>query len=539
MKYWKIVLVVIVFASLMVPGTSLARVHNATGSVKFSDSDPSFSTNLSDRLTVKISNIFAFPGKNYYAWLSSDDQISFLALGIIELDGSGGGTLTYTSPTGENLIDGYNGFWVSSEAANSVGTKPESGTIVMSDVIVPGSMAHIRHVMSAWTPSADGKGLAVGSREQTDKALTHANLSVNSASLADVQAHAHHVINIVEGSSGDNYDADFGDPGDGFGVLTYAADAGKHSGFAAGADGVSDSVALHSVHVEDTSTNVVNWATQARDKALDALDTDDVATAKTAITEAQGLLDWALNGKDGSNAPVIDGGGARTAYQHGQLMAGYSPVFDRTVPSGLGTTWNVIAGGIVPEEKLAMNVFFPNDITVVEGDTISFQTRGFHTVSLLSGAEPPDLDPAPLPDGRLALNAQVAVPSGPPQVEYDGTGFVNSGLPQPPPGGTPPGGPPPGGPPPGGGPPPFKITFTKAGTYEVVCLTHLAMKASVTVLPADSSAPMSQAQLDTHHGRRQVPRAASPGRSAQGDRRTRGHRPGGRRERLQGYFWTG
>ena len=335
MKYRKIVLLVALFASLLLPGTSLARVHSATGSVSFSDSDPSFSTNLSDRLTVSISDIFADTGKSYYAWLSSDDQSSFLALGTIELDGAGAGSLTYTSPTGENLIDGYNGFWVSSESADTVSTQPDGDSIKMSDVIFAGSMAHIRHVMSAWTPAADGKGLAVGSREQTDIALTHATLSVNSDTLASVQSHAHHVINIVEGSSGANYDASFGDPGDGFGVLQYAGDADKHSGFAAGVDGASANVALHSVHVEDTSTNVVNWATLARDKALEAIATTDVATADAAMLLAQGFLDSALNGLDGSNAPVIDGGGARTAYQHGQLMSGYSPVFNVTPPSGL------------------------------------------------------------------------------------------------------------------------------------------------------------------------------------------------------------
>ena len=338
MKYWKIVLVVALFASLLFPGTSLARVHNATGSVRFSDSDPSFSTNLSDQLTVSISDIFADAGKNYYAWLSSDDQSSFLALGAIELDGSGGGTLTYTSPTGENLIDGYSGFWVSSESADTVSTQPDGGSIKMSDVIVPDSMAHIRHVMSAWAPSADGKGLAVGSREQSNQALTQANEAVNKTVIHEIRGRAQQVINIVEGSTGDNYDASGGDLGDGFGVLQYAADADKHSGFAAGAEGVSDNVALHAVHVQDTSKNVVNWATQARDKAVEALDAPvpgGVATAKAAMVEAQGLLDSALNGKDGSNAPVIDGGGAITAYQHGQLMAGYSPVFSTTPPGGL------------------------------------------------------------------------------------------------------------------------------------------------------------------------------------------------------------
>jgi hypothetical protein len=148
---------------------------------------------------------------------------------------------------------------------------------------------------------------------QTDIGLTHATLAVNSDTLTNVQLHAHHVINIVEGSAGDNYDDSFGDPGDGFGVLIYAGDANKHSGFAAGVDGASANVLLHSVHVQDTSSNVVNWATQARDKAMEALATTDMAVATAAMVEAETFLDSALNGLGGSNAPVIDGGGARTA----------------------------------------------------------------------------------------------------------------------------------------------------------------------------------------------------------------------------------
>ena len=183
MKYRKIVFIIALVAAFVFPATSVAIVHNSTGSVSFSDSASSFSTNLSDRLDISIANIFAQSGKTYYSWLSSDDQSSYLALGAIALDGSGGGTLTYTSPTGANLINDYNGFWVSAESPDAVSTQPDGGSIVMSDVILPGSMAHIRHVMSAWAPATDGKGLAVGSREQSDIALTHANLSVASTSL--------------------------------------------------------------------------------------------------------------------------------------------------------------------------------------------------------------------------------------------------------------------------------------------------------------------------------------------------------------------
>jgi hypothetical protein len=319
-------------------------------------------------------------GETYYAWLSSDDQSSFLLLGAVELDGSGGGSLTYTSPNGENLINNYNGFWVERTAV--VSTQPQEDAIVMSDVILPGSMAHIRHVMSAWAPSTDGKGLAVGSQEQTDIALTHATLSVNSSNLSGIQTHAHHVINIVEGSSGDNYDASFGDPGDGFSVLKYAADAGKHSGFAAAVEGASAGVMLHAVHVQDTSTNVVNWATQARDKALEALTSTTFTSGSAAMVESQKLLDWALNGRGGSSAPVIDGGGARTAYRHGQLMAGYSPVFNTEPPSAIqpqvdptATLLPPTPGDVAPGSDLLIGLLIAAFILIAAGSYYLRQSR--------------------------------------------------------------------------------------------------------------------------------------------------------------------
>ena len=83
----------------------------------------------------------------------------------------------------------------------------------------------------------------------------------------------------------------------------------------------------------------------------------------------------------------------------------------------------------------------------------------------------------PLADGRLALNSAVAFPSGGP--EYDGTGIVNSGFP----------------PDDAEGPVPFSITFSAAGTFELVCLVHPHMKGNVTVLSAGSAAPSSQAAV--------------------------------------------
>ena len=143
------------------------------------------------------------------------------------------------------------------------------------------------------------------------------------------------------------------------------------------------------------------------------------------------------------------------------------------------TTLTAAAGGFVPEEALELQTFFPKDITVVEGDTIDWNIIGFHTVSFLSGGERPDLI-GPLPSGALGFLAGFFPAGG---QEYDGSGLVNSGVPSEPAEGEPP-------------PPPFSLTFTSAGFYELVCLVHPGMTGSVTVLPAGSPAPASQADMD-------------------------------------------
>ena len=175
------------------------------------------------------------------------------------------------------------------------------------------------------------------------------------------------------------------------------------------------------------------------------------------------------------------------------------------------TTWTAQAGEIFPEESLAINQFLPRDLTVVEGDIIVWDRVIFHTISLLSGGERPSFL-SPLPDGRLGVDPIVGFQSGPlPRIEiegiaqaswsadrrgvatplddklvingnneYDGTGYFNSGGPFNP----------------DKLPRPVEVKFTQAGVYDVVCLVHSAMKATVTVLQAGSTSPDSQANMD-------------------------------------------
>ena len=50
-------------------------------------------------------------------------------------------------------------------------------------------------------------------------ATKHAELAANATSVKDIQMHLHHVLNCLEGKSGKDYNASFGDPCNGQGAL--------------------------------------------------------------------------------------------------------------------------------------------------------------------------------------------------------------------------------------------------------------------------------------------------------------------------------
>ena len=144
--------------------------------------------------------------------------------------------------------------------------------------------------------------------------------------------------------------------------------------------------------------------------------------------------------------------------------------------------WMVQAGEFNPDEGLEINQFAPRNITIVEGDTITWNVIGFHTASLLSGGERPVFI-IPGEDGLPIVNPAAAFPSE--GTEYDGTGVFSSGIPPAPED-------------PEAPPPLFQpaVTFTAFGEYQLVCLIHPAMFGTISVLPAGSTAPLTQEDLD-------------------------------------------
>jgi plastocyanin len=126
------------------------------------------------------------------------------------------------------------------------------------------------------------------------------------------------------------------------------------------------------------------------------------------------------------------------------------------------------------------NAFYPKRTEIHKGDRVSFNIVGFHNVLLApKGQTPPALfgvDPSNPVSGvkdaagadfwfngnpSVGINPLAAAPTG--GHVFDGSKLVGSGLP-------------------GDGPPkPFKVRFTKKGTYTVYCSLHTGMKGTIVV----------------------------------------------------------
>src|SRR5262245_28691528 len=144
-------------------------------------------------------------------------------------------------------------------------------------------------------------------------------------------------------------------------------------------------------------------------------------------------------------------------------------------PTRDAATWHVGVGGESADHALQAQAFLPTFITINKGDTITWTTGAdfVHTVTFVSGGQAP---PVVTVEGNTVVQpAETAFPSGGPN--YDGTGLVNSGLLE-------------------GKDKTFSLRFTKAGTYDYICLLHPGMRGQVAVQAAESAYPKTREQVD-------------------------------------------
>ena len=271
----------------------------------------------SDTVIFSLTGV-TFPADNtvYEGWLISDDGNTKLSTGTLTVTADGSLSHTFTSPTGENFIAKYDKVVITVEPVPDSDPGP-SDDVAFTHQIPASGMAHIRHLLISWPAGADA-GILTNLKDQIQAAITHSALAKNSSTLDAVKLHMHHVINIIEGEDGDNFDASFGNPGDGIGVVAHAQDR-KHASFASNATPGDAVIAEHSKVVETHGENAENWSILARDQALSILDLDSLVGAQTLAGAVGAILQDARDGIDATGQ-----GGADQAYVEAQLMATYT-----------------------------------------------------------------------------------------------------------------------------------------------------------------------------------------------------------------------
>ncbi len=125
-----------------------------------------------------------------------------------------------------------------------------------------------------------------------------------------------------------------------------------------------------------------------------------------------------------------------------------------------GTTWTVIVGGHTKDNSVYANGFYPRELTIRVGDTVTWKFDGYHNVTFLGGGPKPVF--AIKNGNALYGNPQVFFPAG--GSRYRGKGLHNSGVPQ------------------SDKPFSYSLTFTKSGRYEYACTIHPGMTGIVNVV---------------------------------------------------------
>jgi plastocyanin len=172
----------------------------------------------------------------------------------------------------------------------------------------------------------------------------------------------------------------------------------------------------------------------------------------------------------------------------------------KTVTAGPPSyTQNLVPKAFGKKYQPDVDAFFQTHVTIHAGDTVQWINNGFHTIDIpkAGGKDLPLFVPGAPVSGvkdaagnplwfngkvpSLGFNPTLFAASG--GSTYDGSARIDSGLPL-------------------GPPAPFKVTFTKAGTYRYFCDVHPGMVGYVVVKSAGK--PIPSARQDAKTVRAQV-----------------------------------
>lgn len=253
-------------------------------------------------LTLRVDAIEEPPaGQHYHLWLESTDDVLYNLGELTVTDGS----IAYHGVAQQNVLGTLDRVLVTLES-ESLPAAP-SDLLAMAGRLTPGAAGALDSLLIADELAGDRPLLAVAA-EQIAIAQDHAALmqqSLDVDDLAEAQRHAEHVVNILDGESGErfgdlNLDGQAQNPGDGVGVRVYL-------------DTIADLLddVLSRADMERSMLSNAQLAMQsAMDSAQQITAADSADEAAAAVEQLSIHLHELLNGidLDGSGAVEADRG---------------------------------------------------------------------------------------------------------------------------------------------------------------------------------------------------------------------------------------
>ncbi len=274
-------------------------------------------------------------GTQYETWLAGEE--TRLSLGLLQIDETGRGEITYIDNGGNNLLARYDRLEITLEPLPDA-NPATSGNVVYSSGIPPNALVHMRHLFVSFSDTPNQDGLIVGLQRETRHVDEHIRAMVAAYQQADavtVRLHAESIYNLLVGKNGQGYgdlDANgtIADPGDGYGLLFNGSNQGyiqgtiSHTQYSMSSNDATLNVKIHGQHVIDSAQNVETWATELRDLMLQILDDPISPEANALIRQAAALADRMQNGRDlngnESIEPIQGEGGVLTVLDHAGYM---------------------------------------------------------------------------------------------------------------------------------------------------------------------------------------------------------------------------
>lgn len=184
----------------------------------------------------------------------------------------------------------------------------------------PGAVGtHIGHVANGFTDTPGGQGLLPTAMAEARVAAQHAALSARTpTNLASMKLHAGHVIHALDPT------VETMGPGAGYGVKKAALGVASHIELAAKAQGASQGIITHSVHIATSARNTVQRVDSLIALAKQVQAATDAAAAAAIVTQMVSLSEQLIAGADANaNGRVTweaGEGGLQTAQEHITLM---------------------------------------------------------------------------------------------------------------------------------------------------------------------------------------------------------------------------